>query len=375
MKVKPEPISKSTHHRHQHPMVRKRDLDQVNEPSSLSDVDSNDEKVDKLQVVAKRKVSKKTEGVMDRKPTLLTDRFRRLVEVAGISKKFVGAHVSMAGGVEHAIYNSIHIGGQAFALFLKSQRRWESPPLDEAHVVKFRNAISQHSYDYSKILPHGSYLVNLGSSKKDLLEKGRTTFFDDLERCERLGIHLYNFHPGSATGNESRNECIHKIAESINIAHHRFKRVICVIENMSGQGTAIGGDFRELAAIIERVEDKCRIGVCLDTCHLFAYGYDIRTAEKFDKVMREFDSIVGLRYLRAMHINDCKAELGSNKDRHENIGKGRIGMEAFRFIMNDPRFNHIPLILETPVGSEEDATVYQREIDLLYSLVEGTTTR
>ena len=302
------------------------------------------------------------------------DQFCRLVEVAGISKKFVGAHVSMAGGIEQAIYNTIHIGGQAFALFLKSQRRWETLPLDETRVMKFRNAISKYNYDCSKILPHGSYLVNLGSSKKDLLEKGREMFFDDLKRCERLGIHLYNFHPGSATGSESRKECIQRIAESINKAHHRVKRVICVIENMSGQGMTIGGDFHELAAIIEHVEDKSRVGVCLDTCHLFAYGHDIRTAEKFDRVMREFDSIVGLHYLRAMHLNDCKSGLGSKKDLHGNIGKGQIGIEAFRFIMNDPRFNQIPLILETPVGAEGDG-VYQKEIDLLYSLVEGTTAR
>jgi AP endonuclease-1 len=299
----------------------------------------------------------------------MLNRFMKLMELARHCKKYVGAHVSIAGGIEHAVSNSVLIGGQAFALFLKSQRRWENPELKEDQVVAFKNFLSLYNYDDSKILPHGSYLVNLGSPQKTILDKGRRMFFHDIERCGRLGISLYNFHPGSSTGECTKEESIRNIAESINIAHTINRNVTCVIENMSGQGFTIGGDFHELASIIEQVQDKSRVGVCLDTCHLFAYGYDIRTAEKFDNVIKRFDGIVGLKYLRALHLNDSQSELGSKKDRHMNIGKGKIGIEAFRFIMNDPRFDHIPLILETPVNQEEVGSTYQQEIDLLYSLV------
>lgn len=323
-------------------------------------------------LIVKKSRAKKAEST-EEELTVMYDRFTRISEIAQHCKKYVGAHVSMAGGIEHAIYNSVRIGGQSFALFLKSQRRWESVALEDDRVAAFKKAISFYKYDSSKILPHGSYLVNLGSPRRDLLEKGRQAFLDDVDRCGRLGITLYNFHPGSTTGEGTKEECISAIAESINIAHIANNSIVCLIENMSGQGFTIGGDFRDLALIIEHVRDKSRVGVCLDTCHLFAYGYDISTAEKFDGIMKQFDSIVGLKFLRAMHINDSKSKLGSKKDLHENIGKGHIGIEAFKFIMNDHRFDHIPLILETPVGDENQWSVYQNEIDLLYSLVDIKT--
>ena len=297
--------------------------------------------------------------------------WRRMWELAHRCKKYVGAHVSMSGGVENAIVNTLAIGGTGLALFLKSQRKWDSPPLAEVNAAAFRDICQKYGFNARHILPHGSYLVNLGSSNPDLLQKSRTCFLEDLQRCERLGITLYNFHPGSAvdkTAETAKKDCISRIAESINWAHLKTTNIVCVLECMAGQGSTVGGRFEELAEMIAHVHDKKRVGICLDTCHLFAAGYDISTAGKFDAVLREFDRVVGLSYLRGMHLNDSKSKCGSHLDRHENIGKGYIGLECFRFIMNDSRFNDIPMVLETPVVDDE---IYKKEIELLYSLVEN----
>lgn len=278
------------------------------------------------------------------------------------SSKFVGAHVSIGGGLERAVTRAAELGARAFGLFLRSQRRWACEPLSRDAADRFRDACREHNFAPHQILPHGSYLLNCGSPDPEVLEKSRATLIDELKRCEMLGLVYYNFHPGSTCGAITAEECMDRIAESINLAHGETTYVIAVIENMCRQGHTIGGDFRELRGIVDRVKDKSRIGVCLDTCHAFAAGYDVSTREGFEEMMTDFDSIVGLPFLKAFHLNDSKGKLGSRLDRHENIGKGFIGPEGFRRIMNDPRLDHLPMILETP---EMD---YAKEIALLYGM-------
>ncbi|KAK9761386.1 DNA-(apurinic or apyrimidinic site) lyase [Basidiobolus ranarum] len=283
------------------------------------------------------------------------------------AKKLVGAHVSAAKGVYNSIYNAHQIGGQAFALFLKSQRKWNSPEYTEEQISTFHKALKNFTYSSNQILPHGSYLVNLGNPDGDKRDLSYKAFLDDLKRCEQLGLKLYNFHPGSTIGKCTSAESIHFIADGINKAHQETKSVVCVLENMAGSGNVIGSKFEELRSIIDLVKDKARVGVCLDTCHAFAAGYDLRTKETYKQVMDEFEKVVGFKYLRGLHLNDSKTELGSKKDRHELIGKGYIGLDAFKFIMNDVRLDGIPMVLETPFSGDAG---YAQEIELLYSLVE-----
>ncbi len=278
--------------------------------------------------------------------------------------KYVGAHVSASGGVENSPINAKKIGAKAFALFIKNQRRWISAPLKEKNIKKFKEYCKEFGYTPEHILPHDSYLINLGSPNKEALKKSRDSFLDELQRCELLGLKYLNFHPGSHLRKISESECIKIIAESINIALSKTKFVTAVIENTAGQGSNIGYKFEHLKEIIELIEDKSRIGVCIDTCHLFTSGYDIRTKETFDKTFKDFDDIIGFNYLKGMHLNDSKPDLGSRVDRHESIGKGKIGLDAFSFIMNDNRFDDIPLILETPKPE-----IWADEIKLLYSLI------
>ncbi|RHZ63269.1 hypothetical protein Glove_330g68 [Diversispora epigaea] len=280
--------------------------------------------------------------------------------------KLVGAHVSITGGVQNSILNSLAIGANAFALFLRNQRTWKSTPLDPKVITAFRENCIENNYQPNCILPHGSYLINLGNPDKTKREKSYEAFLEDLRRCESLGIERYNFHPGSSVGGCSTEQSITYIAECINKAHQETNNVICVIENMAGSGYVIGSKFKELADIISRVNDKDRVGVCIDTCHAFAAGYDLRTSKAYEKTMEKFSNIVGFKYLKGMHLNDSLTDLGSNRDRHANIGKGYMGLEPFRLIMNDDRLNGIPLILETPT---EQGDEYQKEIELLYELV------
>ena len=279
--------------------------------------------------------------------------------------KFVGAHVSAAGGVFNAPLNAQKIGARAFALFTKNQRQWRARALKEEEIKKFKENLKKVGISPEHVLPHDSYLINLGSPEPEKRRKSLEAFIEEVERCYQLGLKYLNFHPGSSLGKVSEEECLKIVADSLNEALSRTKGVVLVIENTAGQGSNVGYRFEHIARIIELVEDKSRIGVCLDTCHLFAAGYDIRTKEAYERTMKEFDEIVGFKYLKGMHLNDAKSELGSRVDRHHSIGKGNIGLEAFRFIMNDERLNGIPLILETI-----DPSIWKEEIELLYSLIE-----
>jgi len=277
--------------------------------------------------------------------------------------KRVGAHVSAGGGVENAPLNASLIGAKAFALFTKNQRQWKAKPFTGDNIDNFKQNCEDAGYLPEHVLPHDSYLINLGHPEKEGLKKSRDAFLDEMQRCEQLGLTMLNFHPGSHLKKIEEDVCLKRIAGSINIALDKTKGVSAVIENTAGQGTNMGFRFEHLAAIIDSVEDKKRVGVCLDTCHTFTAGYDIRTKKTFKATMDEFDKVVGIKYLSGMHLNDSKPDLGARVDRHQSIGKGKLGVEPFRFIMNDSRFEEIPMVLETI-----DDTIWAEEIKLLYSL-------
>ena len=277
--------------------------------------------------------------------------------------KRVGAHVSAGGGVENAPLNAKKIGAKAFALFTKNQRQWKAKPFTNDNIDKFKQNCEANGYLPEHVLPHDSYLINLGHPEKEGLEKSRDAFLDEMQRCEQLGLTMLNFHPGSHLKKIEEDACLKRIAESINIALDKTSGVSAIIENTAGQGTNMGFRFEHLATIIDNVEDKKRVGVCLDTCHTFTAGYDLRTKKAFKATMDEFEKVVGFKYLSAMHLNDSKPDLGARVDRHQSIGKGKLGVEPFRFIMNDKRFEEIPMVLETI-----DDTIWAEEIKLLYRL-------
>lgn len=261
--------------------------------------------------------------------------------------KYIGAHVSAAGGVDQAVLRAHELEATAFALFTKNQRQWRAAPLTDEVITAFRAACEKYQYDAAQILPHDSYLINLGHPVSEALEKSREAFLDELQRCEQLGLTLLNFHPGSHLHQIEEDACLKRIAESINIALDKTTGVTAVIENTAGQGSNLGFRFEHLAAIIDGVEDKSRVGVCIDTCHAFAGGYDLRTEEECVKTFEEFERIVGFQYLRGMHLNDAKSEFASRVDRHHSLGEGNIGKTVFSWLMKDPRFDGIPMILET----------------------------
>jgi deoxyribonuclease IV len=278
--------------------------------------------------------------------------------------KYVGAHISAAGGVENAPVNASKIGAKAFALFTKNQKQWSAPPLTKKNISSFRENCEKLGYKPFQILPHDSYLINLGHPEKPALEKSRESFLDEMQRCEQLGLDRLNFHPGSHLRMRTPEDCLSTIAESINITLDKTKGVITVIENTAGQGTNLGHTFEQIKHIIDHVEDKSRVGVCIDTCHAYTAGYNIKTGYGFNETFRKFDEIIGIRYLKGMHINDSKKEHATRVDRHENLGKGYLGEEVFWNLMNDPRFDDMPLILETPEESQ-----WEEEIKRLYSFM------
>ena len=277
--------------------------------------------------------------------------------------KYIGAHVSAAGGVENVPVNAHNIGATAFAFFTKNQRQWKAAPLTDESIQLFKERCDELDFDMDNILPHDSYLINLGHPEEEGLTKSRNAFLDEMQRCEQLGINRLNFHPGSHLKKIDIDACLDRIAESINIALDQTKGVTAVIENTAGQGTNLGHTFEQLAHIIDKVEDKSRVGVCIDTAHTLAAGYEIRTKETFKETFKSFEEIVGFKYLKGMHINDSKKELGTKVDRHDSLGKGVMGMLLFEMIMKDNRFDKMPLILETP-----DVDLWPEEIKLLYNL-------
>lgn len=278
--------------------------------------------------------------------------------------KYIGAHVSVQGGVATAPDNAAAIGAKAFALFTGNPSRWSVKQITDQEADLFKERCNALGYQPEVILPHDSFLINLGSPDKAKLAMSRKAFLEEIQRCEKLGLTLLNFHPGSHLNKMDIDECLNLIAESINLTLDKTNGVTAVIETTAGQGSNLGHDFAHIAHIIDKVEDKSRVGVCVDTCHTYSAGYDLRSEEGYDKTWREFDEIIGFNYLRGMHLNDDKRELGSHIDRHAPIGEGTLGEEFFIRLVNDPRFDNIPLILETP---EEER--WAQEINWLYSQI------
>lgn len=342
--------------------------EKVDSSSELSPVPDDEE-----ESKPKKKRKRKTKEEKEAEAMPLAPR------TAGLNM-FVGAHVSIAKGVENAITNAVHIGGNAMAMFLQSQRKWENPDMKPENRDAFIAACSHHSYDAKQhIVPHGSYLVNLAAKDAAQAKKSYDFFLADLQRCEALGIKYYNFHPG-ATNKDPLPEAIKRLAGNLNKALSETSTVVPLLENMAGTESIIGSRFTDLAQIIAEIKPEylSRIGICIDTCHTFAAGYDLRTPQAFKKTFQELDDIVGLKYLKAMHLNDSKGMFNSHKDLHQNIGTGFLGLRAFHSIMNEPRLTNIPLILETPCERPDpedpkktidDKTVWSREIKMLESLI------
>ncbi len=277
--------------------------------------------------------------------------------------KYIGAHVSASGGVSNAILNAEAIGANAFALFTRNQRSWVSKPLSQEEIHTFRTLLVERGFEPQYVLPHDSYLINLGSPDEEVLQKSRVAFLDEMKRAEQLGLQLMNFHPGSHLNKISEEECLDQIAREVNAALSQTEGVTAVIENTAGQGTNLGWKFEHIARIIEGIDDKSRIGVCIDTCHTLAAGYDLSTEMGYQFTMDAFEQTIGFKYLKAVHLNDSKKGAASHVDRHETLGNGFLGKAFFERFMHDPRFDNMPIILETP-----DPTIWKQEIEWLRSL-------
>lgn len=277
--------------------------------------------------------------------------------------KYIGAHVSASGGISNAILNAEAIGANAFALFTRNQRSWVSKPLAQDEIHTFRTLLSERGFEPRYVLPHDSYLINLGSPDDDTLAKSRAAFLDEMRRAQQLGLTMLNFHPGSHLNKISEEECLDQIAREINGALAETQGVTAVIENTAGQGSNLGWRFEHIRRIIDGVDDKSRVGVCIDTCHTLAAGYDLSTEMGYQFCFEDFENIIGLDYLRAIHLNDSKKASGSHVDRHETLGNGFLGRDFFVRFMHDPRFDNMPIILETP-----DPTLWKKEIEWLRSL-------
>lgn len=278
--------------------------------------------------------------------------------------KRVGAHVSASGGVFNAPINATKIGAKAFAMFTKNQRQWNAKPLDEKIISKFKAELEKAEILPLHVLPHDSYLINLGHPEIEKREKSLDAFIDELQRCKQLGLDRLNFHPGSHLKQISEEDSLELVSQSMNEALRQTEGVKLVIENTAGQGSNLGYKMEHLAYLIDNSIDKERVGVCIDTCHLFVSGYDFRDEKSYKETFDKFDTIVGFDKLMGMHLNDSKPDLGSKLDRHHSIGEGKLGLEAFRLIMNDERIDEIPMVLETI-----DDSIWDKEIELLYSLI------
>jgi len=267
--------------------------------------------------------------------------------------RLIGAHVSMAGGFHNAVTEAVRIQANCFAMYTGAQRTWYRRPITAEDKELFKKATTEHGFAPHTYIPHASYLINLGGPDEEKLRKSREQFIEEMQRCEQLGCALYNVHPGSHLGACEVDEAIEISAESINIAHAETDTIIAVIENTAGSGYTIGYSFEQLRKILDKIKNKSRVAVCLDTNHLFAAGYDLSSAQKCDMVFKEFDEIIGMNLLKAVHVNDSKKPLNSRVDRHEIVPKGCIGVDCFKFLVNDPRFLDIPLILETEEPLDE----------------------
>lgn len=278
--------------------------------------------------------------------------------------KYIGAHISIEGGISRVPEAASAIGAKAFALFTGSSSRWVSKAIPEEEAEKFKENCSLFGFSPEVILPHDNFLINLGSPDRKKLHLSRKSFLDEMKRCEQLGLKYLNFHPGSHVNEISEEECLDLIAESLNGILEQTKGVTAVIENTAGQGSNLGYSFAQIARIIDKVEDKTRVGVCIDSCHAYSAGYDLASEEGYKKTWEEFDEIIGRDYLKGLHLNDDKRELGSHIDRHAPIGEGTLGKDFFRRLVNDPRFDNMPIILETP-----DEAAWPEEIAWLYSQI------
>ena len=276
----------------------------------------------------------------------------------------IGAHVSTAGGVENAPKNAFDIGANAFALFLKNQRRWFDKPYNQKRIENFKENLRRFNFSADAVLPHAGYLINLCSPDREKAEKSYKALKDEVERANLLGLKYVNFHPGAHLNKYTEKEALEIIAERVNKIIEETENVVLVLETTAGQGSNLGYRFEHLREIIDRVENKGRIGVCIDTCHIFAAGYDISTEKGYTKTFEEFEEVIGFEYLKGVHLNDSKIPLGSRKDRHAPLGEGYIGLTPFRLMVNDERFRGIPLILETPEPER-----WPQEIRLLRSFV------
>ncbi|PTB64084.1 apurinic/apyrimidinic endonuclease-like protein [Trichoderma citrinoviride] len=352
----------------------------VSRPKRKAEADSDDDDAKPLvngspKKEVQQKKKRKSKAVKEEEEEAMVLAERTAVSTLARAM-YIGAHVSAAGGVHNSVTNALHIGANSFALFLKSQRKWANPPMTPDAQNGFISQCKQHRYLANEhVLPHGSYLVNLAQADADKAQQAYDSFVDDLARCEQLGIRLYNFHPGS-TGGDAKAAAIGRIAAQLNRAHKATTTVVTVLENMAGSGNVVGSTWEDLRDIIALVEDKARVGVCIDTCHAFAAGYDLRTPEAFKRTVDSFNDIVGAKYLKAFHLNDSKAPLNSNRDLHANIGTGFLGLRAFHNVMNHPDFQDKPMVLETPIERKtpdgktvEDKQVWADEIKLLESLV------
>lgn len=279
--------------------------------------------------------------------------------------KYIGAHVSILGGISNTPLEAAAIGAKAFALFTGNSLRWTSKEISDIEAELFKSNCKANGFTPEVILPHDNFLINLGSPDSQKLHLSRKSFLDEMRRCEQLGLTMLNFHPGSHLNAIQPNDCLKRIAESINITLDKTTGVCAVLENVAGQGTNLGYNFEQLAYIINLIDDKTRIGVCIDTCHAFSAGFNLADADGYDKTWNDFDTIIGKNYLKALHLNDSKKPFNSRLDRHESIGQGTLGKEFFKRLINDTRFDNIPIILETP-----DELKWSEEIKWLYSLQE-----
>lgn len=369
-KTKPDPDDDSDEPA---PKPAKRTKPKPGATSEVTPTQSNGPVAEEKKVVRKRKTKEEREAeAMPLAPRTISH------------KIVIGAHVSSAGGVPNSVTNALYIGANAFALFLKSQRKWTNPPLDPSQASAFHANCKSHSYaQHAHVVPHGSYLVNLAHTDPDRTKQAYDAFTDDLRRCESLGITLYNFHPGNSVGGDRQTAIAH-LASNLNRAHAETSTVVTLLENMAAGGNVLGSTFEDLRDVIALVTDKARVGVCLDTCHAFAGGYDLRDRNALEATLSHFDDVVGIKYLRALHLNDSKAPFRSHRDLHANIGTGFLGLRAFHAVVNEVRFQGLPMVLETPIevrdeqgnlvkddkGKEkEDKGIWAREIKMLESLV------